>query len=83
MIAYGPPPTVTIDEAMRSDTKRRERDLQLAAWCGLPEDEVGPFLRRLRLFDARTIEWEAREARRRAREISGEADLRVRLVERL
>lgn len=75
-------PSVTIDEALRSDAKRRERDLQLAAWCGLPDDEVGPFLRRLQVFDARTIEWEAREARRRAAEVAGDP-LRVRLMERL
>lgn len=46
-------PSVTVDEALRSPSKRRERDEQLAAWCGLAEDEVAPFLARLALYDLR------------------------------
>jgi hypothetical protein len=67
--------TVTIAEALRSDRKRRERDLELAAWCGLAEDEVGPFLRRLQVYDARTVAWEARQAAREAALTRLDADL--------
>lgn len=62
MIAAGPPPAVSTFEALRSETARSERDRQLAAWCGLNEDELGPFLRRLREYDARTPAWREREA---------------------
>lgn len=57
---YGPTPSVSIEQALGSDLARRERDLQLARWCGLSDDEVGPLLRRLAEFDARTPAWEAR-----------------------
>ena len=40
MIDHGPPPTVTIAEAVTSPAKRRERDEQLAAWCGLDEAQT-------------------------------------------
>jgi glutathione S-transferase len=68
-------PSVTIHEALRSDAKRRERDLELARWCGLSEDEVGPFLRRLRLFDARTEGWEITQAAEEAKLRRLDADL--------
>jgi hypothetical protein len=67
MISHGPTVTVSTDEALRSSAARAERDRQLAAWCGLTDDEVGPFLARLALFDARTPAWEARLAAERER----------------
>jgi hypothetical protein len=66
VIAHGPPPTITIDDARRSEEARRLRDRQLARWCGLAPDEVEPFLRRLRIFDARSMAWELRMAREAA-----------------
>jgi hypothetical protein len=54
--------TISVEEALRSE-ELRLRDRQLARWCGLPPNEVDPFLRRLRIFDARTEAWEIRMAR--------------------
>lgn len=62
MIARGPAPSVSLYEALGSEAARRKRDEQLAVWCGLSEDEVGPFLRRLQIFDSRTPAWEERMA---------------------
>jgi hypothetical protein len=76
VIRRGPSPSVSIEEALGSESARRERDRQLAAWCGLSDDEVEPFLRRLRLFDARTPAWEERMALEEALQI---AKLRRRL----
>ena len=61
MIARRPNATVKLAEALASTSAQAERDRQLAAWCGQADDEVGPFLARLALFDARTPAWEARQ----------------------
>jgi hypothetical protein len=66
MIARGPVPTISIDEALRSEEARRLRDRQLAHWCGLSADETELFLRRLRIFDARSEAWDLRMAREAA-----------------
>lgn len=73
MISYGPPVTVLLDAALRSDAARAERDRQLAAFCGMTDDEVGPFLRRLGEFDANTPAWEARLRAERERAALAEA----------
>lgn len=60
----GPPPTIGLYEALRSDVKRRERDLQVARELRMAPDEVEPFLRRLALYDVREqarVEEEAAE----------------------
>jgi hypothetical protein len=62
VIARGPAPTVSIEEALASRAKRLERDVEMAAWCGLDHNELGPFLDRLAIFDARTPAWQARRA---------------------
>lgn len=49
----GPPPTLTVYDALRSPEKRRERDLQVARRMRMAPDEVGPFLERLALYDVR------------------------------
>jgi hypothetical protein len=68
VIARGPVPSVSIIEALGSESARAKRDVELAAWCGLTEDEVGPFLARLKIFDARTPAWEERMALKEALE---------------
>lgn len=79
MIGHGPAPTVTIVEALLSEDKRRERDEQLAAWCGLAEDEVAPFLRRLALYDLRE---EARQEEEAVRRLEAARKRRVELESR-
>jgi hypothetical protein len=51
---------VTLEEALSSTSKRLERDVELAAWCGLEHDELGPFLDRLAAFDRRSALRDAR-----------------------
>jgi hypothetical protein len=67
-------PSVTIDEALRSDAKRRERDLDLARWCGhiIDPDRL---LTHLRIFDARTEGWEVAQAAEEAKLRRLDADL--------
>lgn len=63
----GPMPTITTEEALSSDRLRLQRDIELAAWCGMDHAELGPFLDRLALFDARTRAIEEEDALMRAR----------------
>ncbi len=48
------PSTADIHRAQVSEAARREVDLAYAAWLGLPDDEVGPFIDGLADFDRRT-----------------------------
>ena len=44
-------PQVTIAAAQTSRELRRQRDVELAAWCGLDAGETAAFLERLAEFD--------------------------------
>lgn len=52
------PTAEDVERARTSEAARREVDLAYACWAGLPEDELAPFLERLRIFDARTPVYE-------------------------
>lgn len=71
------PPLVSVSawDALWSESARAERDRQLAASCGLNEDETRAFLRRLAEFDANTPVFEARLRAERER-AALEAELR-------
>lgn len=73
-------PTVSVEQALASETARADRDRQLAAWCDLAEDEVGPFLRRLALFDLRE---RARQERQALEEAVGLAERRRAVLRRV
>ena len=77
-----PTPTLSVYDALRSPSKRAERDLQIAASLRLAPDEVEPFLRRLALYDLREEARQEEEAvtrllaaRRRRVEVEGRGDL--------
>lgn len=55
-------PSVTITEAQSSIELRRQRDVELAAWCGQRTDDLSPFLAALRLYDRRKMAADMREA---------------------
>ena len=55
-------PQVTIAEAQTSRELRRQRDVELAAWCGQRTDDLSPFLAALRLYDVRKQAADMREA---------------------
>ena len=55
-------PQVTIAAAQTSRELRRQRDVELAAWCGQRTDDLSPFLRALQIFDVRSASWEMRVA---------------------
>lgn len=72
---YDCPPPPSLEErwrARQSESARREVDLAWAAYCGLPDDELGPFLRRLAEYDARAITRAERAALDEARRMAGE-----------
>jgi hypothetical protein len=68
----GPMPTITTEEALSSDRLRLIRDIEIAAWCGMDYDELGPFLDRLHIFDIRTRAAQEAEALERARALARE-----------
>jgi hypothetical protein len=63
--------------AQRSPGERERVDRAYAAWLGLPDDEVGAFLARLKLYDLRHA---ARLEREAVAELSAAREARMALL---